>query len=90
MLDGQDSIHRYHRIYYAYIRNNLAHSSSHSSLSSSSGAVAGLEREFNSELIFGRTMVLARLGQFIMEVKVYMVSYLLIALLLIPRVLLLA
>lgn len=85
MLDGQDSIHRYHRIYYAYIRNNLGqhpslnnsnHSSHNShtnnpgaSQASNAAAVLEMQKELTSELIFGRPMVLARLGQYIMEVK---------------------
>lgn len=87
MLDGQDSIHRYHRIYYAYIRNNLGqhpslsnsnhHNSSHNSnhpttagaSQASNAAVLEMQKELTSELIFGRPMVLARLGQYIMEVK---------------------
>jgi cell division control protein 45 len=72
MLDGQDSIHRYHRIYYAYIRNNLAQhpSMSHGSFTTSSSvASVDMEKELTSELIFGRPMVLNRLGQFLMEVK---------------------
>lgn len=84
MLDGQDSIHRYHRIYYAYIRNNLAQhpsvtnaaastlsssSAAHGNNSANNAAVLEMQRELTSELIFGRTMVLARLGQYLMEVK---------------------
>lgn len=88
MLDGQDSIHRYHRIYYAYIRNNLAQHPSvtnmHSTTSATtaltttsttmpgataSTAVMEMEQELVSELIFGRPTVLAKLGQFIMEVR---------------------
>lgn len=65
MLDGQDNIHRHHRLYYAYIKNNFsAHSAG---APGSSSALNKVDSEM--ELIFGRPMVLARLGQFIMEVK---------------------
>ncbi len=62
MLDGQDTIHRHHRLYYAYIKNNF---SAHSN-----GAPGTSKLDSEMELIFGRPMVLAKLGQFIMEVKV--------------------
>lgn len=39
MLDGSDSIHRYHRIYYAYIRNNFSTASSSSGSSSVGSAL---------------------------------------------------
>jgi hypothetical protein len=79
MLDGQDTIHRYHRIYYAYLKNNFHHgnaslptattTSLHSTanVNSSSSSLHSQSKEL--ELIFGRPMVLAKLGQFIMEVK---------------------
>ncbi len=36
MLDGQDTIHRYNRIYYAYIRNTFSSSSASSSINNNS------------------------------------------------------
>lgn len=68
MLDGQDSIHRYHRIYYAYIRSNFVQKSS-AVTSQTSKNLGAASDGGETELIFGRPMVLARLGQFIMEVK---------------------
>lgn len=62
MLDGHDSIHRHHRLYYAYIRGNFG--SHHGQATSQHSS------ESETELIFGRPSVLAKLGQYIMEVKV--------------------
>lgn len=54
LLDGQDLIHRYHRIYYAFIRTSK---------------VASLP-SLAQESVFCRPSVLARLGQFLMHIKV--------------------
>lgn len=62
MMDGRDSIMRFNRIYYAYIRKPAATSNA-----SSGAAEADLSEV---EHTFGRAMVLQRLGQFIMDVKV--------------------
>lgn len=64
MMDGRDSIMRFNRIYYAYIRKPAAASSS-----SSSGGAAEADLS-EVEHTFGRAMVVQRLGQFIMDVKV--------------------
>lgn len=56
---GLTTISRYDRLYYAYLRNNL----------STGCSKTANTQEVEMELIFGRPMVLTRLGQFIMEVK---------------------
>jgi hypothetical protein len=92
MLDGNSTIHRCHRLHYAYLSRNSSSwgpgtsagggggggmSGGDSSSSSSSylsaaaaggagGAASGVEIEHS----FGRPLVLAKLGQYIMDIKV--------------------
>lgn len=65
MMDGRDSIMRYNRLYYAYLRKTA------SSGSRGAGRPGGAEADLSEvEHTFGRALVLSRLGQFIMDVKV--------------------
>ena len=82
MLDGNSSIHTSHRLYYAYLSRSSAGSSGGvGGAGSGSGAVSGASTSISSggdgagysteiEHSFGRPMVLAKLGQYIMDVKV--------------------
>jgi hypothetical protein len=78
MMDGNASIHRCHRLYYAYLSRNSSswgpHSASAQGLAAGTvGRVAPGAAEANStpvEHTFGRPLVLAKLGQYIMDIKV--------------------
>lgn len=68
MLDDISSIQRFNRIYYAYINRN---SSSNSPFVRNGFARQNDDSELTAtEEIFARPMVLLKLGQFIMDVKV--------------------
>lgn len=75
MLDGNASIHRCHRLYYAYLGRSGsswgggvsgagARVTNAAALDPVSGSGASMEHTF------GRPMVLMKLGQYIMDVKV--------------------
>lgn len=66
MLDSQDLIQRYHRIYYAYIRNALAGSKAEKTISTKYSEVKSRAHDE----IFGQPSALLRLGQYVMTVKV--------------------
>ena len=76
LLDSNASIHRSHRLYYTYLSQSS--SSSWGNLSSSSSSSSStkkpysinLNKEASVEHLFGRPMVVMKLGQYIMDVKV--------------------
>ena len=82
MLDGNSTIHRSHRLYYAYLSHNTSswgpnntttsgNTATTGSGSSTSGkAAVGDSAGAAIEHTFGRPMVLAKLGQYIMDIKV--------------------
>ena len=87
MLDGNSTIHRSHRLYYAYLSHNTSswgpnnttttgNTSTNGSGSNASGSGTGGKAAVGDnggaaiEHTFGRPMVLAKLGQYIMDIKV--------------------
>ena len=77
LLDSNASIHRSHRLYYTYLSQssssswgNLSSSSSSSSSSTKKPYSINLNKEASVEHLFGRPMVVMKLGQYIMDVKV--------------------
>lgn len=76
MLDGNSSIHRCHRLYYAYL------SRTSSSWGPGSMGVSGVSTNMRGNAVvsgdaaaivehtFGRPHVLSKLGQYIMDIKV--------------------
>lgn len=54
LLDGQDLIHRYHRIYYAFLK----------------ATTIADRKDTSRDEIFSKPAVIGRLGRFIMQVKV--------------------
>lgn len=78
MLDGNSSIHRVHRLYYAYLSNTSAGANNQTAATAGAagggaggaGGVTNAAATNSMEHYFGRPMVVARLGQFIMDIKV--------------------
>lgn len=66
MMDGKDGILKFNRIYYAYLRKT----GSGGLVSGAGGDPAAAVDLSEMEHTFGRAMVVNRLGQFIMDVKV--------------------
>ena len=86
MLEGRDSIQRFSRLYYAHLNSSVGESKGNTGLVGNSDTLVGKEREHSTVLTssakgpvesegdidstFGRPLILSRLGQFIMDVKV--------------------
>ena len=76
MLDGNSSIHRCHRLYYAYLSRTSSSwgpgsmGVSGAPNSARSNAVATGDAAAIVEHTFGRPHVLSKLGQYIMDIKV--------------------
>lgn len=82
MMDGNASIHRCHRLYYAYLsRSSSSWGPASGALGGAAGGAGGATAHRGAhglgdtcnapvEPTFGRPLVLAKLGQYIMDIKV--------------------
>lgn len=69
MLDTTGAINCYHRIHYAYLKNNLITTKPTATAMAAAAAANSTTIIAQQEYLFARPMVLMKLGQYIMEVK---------------------
>ena len=74
ILDGNSTIHRLRRVYYAHLSSTSSAPAAAASANMISGASSATSTAVGPaqqmEHTFGRPMVVAKLGQFIMDIKV--------------------